>query len=123
MRKMLKERRKGRIFTPVGRVSKIALMKELDKVCGDAKARCRRHAPVEVKRAEESKELAKMEEGKKAKKMPAIKTKVGTGVQGVGLRTRPRRRHEQRWRRRNRSRRHASSRAVRRHGTLWRPSV
>lgn len=80
MRKMVKEHRKVHT-TPLGKMSKIALMKEMDKYAGTPSA-TPSHAPVEVKRPAVVKEEIKVEEGKKAKKMPAIKTKVETGIQG-----------------------------------------
>ena len=81
MRKMLKEHRKAHL-TPVGKMSKIALMKELDKYAGTPST-MPSHAPVEVKRPAVVKEEVKVEEGKKAPKKKAMKTEVGTGVQGV----------------------------------------
>jgi hypothetical protein len=80
MRKMVKEHRKAHM-TPVGKMSKIALMKELDKYAGTPST-MPSMAPVEVKRASAVKEEVKVEEGKKAKKMPAMKTKIDYGVQG-----------------------------------------
>ena len=80
MRKMVKEHRKVHT-TPLGKMSKIALMKEMDKYAGTPSA-TPSHAPVEVKRTEVSKEVAKREEGKVVPKKKAVVEKVDFGVQG-----------------------------------------
>jgi hypothetical protein len=89
MRKMLKEHRKTSIV-PVSKMSKIALMKELDKFAGTPSTQPS-HAPVEKARTEVSKHQAMVEEGKgvpkKTKKALKGEEKVvvPTGVQGVGM--------------------------------------
>ena len=82
LRKMLREHRKTSA-TPLSKMSKVALMLELDKFAGTPSAQPS-HAPVEKARTEVSKEVAKREEGKVAPKKKAVKTEVPAGVQGVG---------------------------------------
>jgi len=83
MRKMLREHRKTAVV-PVSKMSKIALMKELDKFAGTPST-MPSLAPVEKARAEVSKHQAAVEEGKHIPKdkKKAEKVVVGTGVQGV----------------------------------------
>ena len=88
MRKMLKEHRKA-TAVPVSKMSKIALMQELNKFAGTPST-MPSLAPVEKERTEVSKHRAMVEEGKgvpkertKALKKEA-KVSVPTGVQGVG---------------------------------------
>jgi hypothetical protein len=85
MRKMLREHRKTSVV-PVSKMSKIALMKELDKFSGTPST-MPSLAPVEKARTEVSKHQAAVEEGKHAPKdkKKAEKVVVGTGVQGVGM--------------------------------------
>lgn len=82
LRKMLREHRKTSA-TPLSKMSKVALMLELDKFSGTPSTQPS-HAPVEKARTEVSKEVVKREEGKVAPKKKAVKTDVPTGVQGVG---------------------------------------
>lgn len=88
MRKALKEHRKTHAV-PVSKMSKIALMKELDKFAGTPST-MPSHAPVEVKHAQASKHEAMVEEGKgvpKAVKKALKKEEkvvIPTGVLGVG---------------------------------------
>jgi hypothetical protein len=81
LRKMLRAHHKAQI-APISKMTKIALMRELDKFAGTPQAQPSM-APVEVKRTEVSKEVAKMEEGKATKKKSVEKVVVPTGVQGV----------------------------------------
>lgn len=85
LRKMLRAHHKSQM-APISKMTKIALMRELDKFAGTPQTQPS-HAPVEVKRTEVSKEVAKMEEGKTApkatKKKSVEKVVVPTGVQGV----------------------------------------
>jgi hypothetical protein len=81
MRKMLREHRKTHM-TPVSKMSKIALMKEMDKFAG-APSATPSLAPVEKARTEVSKHQAAVEEGKHVPKKKAMKTEVPAGVQGV----------------------------------------
>lgn len=81
LRKMLREHRKTSA-TPLGKMSKVALMLELDKFAGTPSTQPS-HAPVEEKRTAISKEVTKREEGKVAPKKKAVKTEVPAGVQGV----------------------------------------
>jgi hypothetical protein len=81
LRKMVREHRKTSA-TPLGKMSKVALMLELDKFSGTPSTQPS-HAPVEEKRTAISKEVAKREEGKVAPKKKAMKTEVPAGVQGV----------------------------------------
>jgi hypothetical protein len=81
MRKMLREHRKTSAV-PVSKMSKIALMKELDKFAATPST-MPSHAPVEKARTEVSKQQIAAEEGKVATKKKAEKVVVGTGVQGV----------------------------------------
>ena len=83
MRKMLRDHRKTSAV-PVSKMSKIALMKELDKFAATPSA-MPSLAPVEKMRTEVSKHQAAVEEGKHAPKdrKKAEKVVVGTGVQGV----------------------------------------
>jgi hypothetical protein len=81
MRKMLREHRKTNAV-PVSKMSKIALMKELDKFAATPST-MPSHAPVEKARTEVSKHQIAVEEGKHATKKKAEKVVVGTGVQGV----------------------------------------
>ena len=81
LRKMLREHRKTSA-TPLSKMSKVALMLELDKFAGTPSTQPS-HAPVEKARTEVSKEVVKREEGKGAPKKKAVKTEVPAGVQGV----------------------------------------
>lgn len=80
LRKMLKEHRKTHV-APVGKMTKVALLRELDKFAGTPSA-MPSHAPVEVKRPAVVKEEIKVEEGKKEPKKKAVKVEVPTGIQG-----------------------------------------
>jgi len=80
MRKMLKEHRKTSI-APVSKMSKIALMQELDKFAGTPSTMPSK-APVEKERTVVSKVQAKVEEGKVAPKKKAVKVDVPAGIQG-----------------------------------------
>lgn len=82
LRKMVREHRKTSA-TPLGKMSKVALMLELDKFAGTPSAQPS-HTPMEKARTEVSKEVVKREEGKVAPKKKAEKVSVPTGVQGVG---------------------------------------
>lgn len=81
LRKMLREHRKTSA-TPLSKMSKVALMLELDKFAGTPST-MPSHAPVEKARTEVSKHQAAVEEGKHTPKKKAEKVVVGTGVQGV----------------------------------------
>lgn len=83
LRKMLREHRKTSA-TPLSKMSKVALMLELDKFAGTPST-MPSHAPVEKTRTEVSKHQAKVEEGKVAPKKKAVKTEVPMGVQGVTM--------------------------------------
>ena len=82
LRKMLREHRKTSA-TPLSKMSKVALMLELDKFAGTPST-MPSHAPVEKERSQVSKVQAKVQEGIVPMKKKAVKTEVPTGVQGVG---------------------------------------
>ena len=82
LRKMLREHRKTSA-TPLSKMSKVALMLELDKFAGTPST-MPSHAPVEKERSQVSKVQAKVQEGIVPMKKKAVKTDVPTGVQGVG---------------------------------------
>ena len=81
LRKMLREHRKTSA-TPLSKMSKVALMLELDKFAGTPSAQPS-HAPVEKERSQVSKVQAKVQEGIVPMKKKAVKTEVPAGVQGV----------------------------------------
>ena len=80
MRKMLKEHRKTNAV-PVSKMSKIALMQELDKFAGTPST-MPSHAPVEKERSVVSKVQASREEGKVVPKKKEVKTIIPDGIQG-----------------------------------------
>ena len=81
LRKMLREHRKTSA-TPLSKMSKVALMLELDKFAGTPST-MPSHAPVEKERSQVSKVQAKVQEGIVPMKKKAVKTEVPAGVQGV----------------------------------------
>jgi hypothetical protein len=81
LRKMVREHRKTSV-TPLGKMSKVALMMELDKFAGTPST-MPSQAPVEKERPQVVKHAIAVQEGKHTTKKPTEKVVVGTGVQGV----------------------------------------